>query len=66
MAKKIAKVKKKENMPIQDEVREKLLLEEIRMMAKEKGLSPAIMEEIFALFINYSRLIMKMEIERDG
>lgn len=62
VAKQIARIKKAEQLPILDQEREAQLLEEIRAAAKQLGLSPAVMEELFSLLLSYTRLEMKLEL----
>ncbi len=66
VAKEIAKVKKAEELPVYDPVREKLQIQMlIRGWRKTTDLSPAVIEEIFEIFVEYSRLNMKMEMAHD-
>lgn len=64
VAKEIAFVKKEHNLPIDDYVREEKQRGILRDLAEKHDLSPAVIEEIFALFVDYSKLNMKMEIVR--
>ncbi len=59
IAREIARVKKKERLPILDSKREDAIKAEIRMLAKEQGLSPTVMEEIFTIVMDYTRLEME-------
>jgi chorismate mutase len=61
VAKEIAKVKKEHDLPVNDPLREEQQLELLRDLAKRHDLSPAVIEEIFTLFVTYSKLNMKME-----
>ncbi len=61
VAKEIAKVKKKHDLPVNDPLREEQQLELLRELSKKHDLSPAVIEEIFSLFVAYSKLNMKME-----
>jgi chorismate mutase len=61
VAKEIAKVKKEHDLPVHDPLREEQQLQLLRDLAKKHDLSPAVMEEIFSLFVAYSKLNMKME-----
>ena len=61
IAKEIAKIKKERIFP-HDPVREQEQLQVLRDLAKLHGLSPAVIEEIFTLFVDYSKINMKMEI----
>ena len=62
IAKEIAKIKKERNLPVHDPAREQEQLQVLRDLAKLHGLSPAVIEEIFTLFVDYSKINMKMEI----
>ena len=64
VTKEIAIVKKEHNLPLDDLVREEKQRELLRNLAKKHNLSPAVIEEIFALFVDYSKLNMKMEMVR--
>lgn len=61
VAKEIAKVKKQNKLPVHDQDREEKQLLLLREMARKQGLSPAVIEEIFELFVEYSKLNMKLE-----
>jgi len=60
VARKIAEIKKQEGLPVFDPKREQEQLNQLREIAKAHGVSPAVIEEIFALFVNYSKLEMKI------
>lgn len=62
----IAIEKKKQKLPVLDEKREARQLESIRTLAQKHGLSPQIMEEIFDLFVEYSRMEMKLEMNKEA
>ena len=64
VTKEIALVKKEHNLPLDDHVREEKQREILRDLAKKHDLSPAVIEEIFALFVDYSKINMKMEMGR--
>jgi chorismate mutase len=64
VAKEIAKIKKERNLPVHDPAREQEQLQALRDLAKQHGLSPAVIEEIFTLFVDYSKINMKMEIQQ--
>ncbi len=66
LAKEIARIKKREKLPILDEARERRQYEALRKLATERGLSPMIIEEMFRLFIEYSRLEMAIAMEEAG
>jgi chorismate mutase len=65
VTKEIAKVKKQQNLPVYDPVREEEQRELLRTLAEQHDLSPVVIEEIFALFVDYSKLNMKMEMRCD-
>ena len=60
VAKQIAKVKRDESLPVDDWEREKIQKEMLRELAKKHNLSPAVIEEMFTLFVDYSKLEMKL------
>jgi chorismate mutase len=60
----VAKEKKKHALPIHDEKREQEQYEVLRKLALEQNLSPHIVEEMFKIFIEYSKVKMKIEMER--
>lgn len=57
LAIKIGKVKKEHGLPICDHKREALQLETVRTLAEEQGLNPNVIEEIFTLFIDYTKVM---------
>ncbi len=61
VTKEIARVKKEQKLPVHDPLREEQQLSMLREAALKHGLSPNVMEEIFNLFVDYSKLRMKME-----
>jgi chorismate mutase len=61
VTKEIAKVKKQQNLPVFDPDREEQQRQQLRELARRHDLSPVVIEEIFALFVDYSKLNMKME-----
>jgi chorismate mutase len=61
VTKEIAKVKKQQNLPVFDPDREEQQRQQLRELAHRHDLSPIVIEEIFALFVDYSKLNMKME-----
>ena len=63
VTKQIAKVKKENQLPVHDPIREEKQRTHLREMAIKHGLSPAVVEEIFKLFVDYSKLDMKMEMD---
>lgn len=60
VTKEIAKVKRNQTLPVDDWEREKLQKQMLRELAKQHNLSPAIIEEMFTMFVNYSKMEMKM------
>ncbi|MBS0651250.1 MAG: chorismate mutase [Verrucomicrobia bacterium] len=60
VTKEIAKVKRQKTLPVDDWEREKLQKQMLRELAKQNNLSPAIIEEMFTVFVNYSKMEMKM------
>lgn len=63
VAKEIAKIKKERHLPLHDSSREEEQLQALRDLAKQHDISPAVIEEIFTLFLDYSKLNMKMEMD---
>ncbi|MBS0625902.1 MAG: chorismate mutase [Verrucomicrobia bacterium] len=59
VAREIARIKKDRKLPILDAEREALIHEEIRRLAKEQNLSAPIVEEIFQLLLEYTRIEME-------
>ena len=55
IARGIAEVKKKNNLPIYDPEREKKLLQKIAQLSKEKSLDENTIEKIYKLLIEYTR-----------
>lgn len=60
VAKLIAVYKKNEKLPILDPVREERIKESVKKLAKEHSLSPTIIEEIFTILMDYTRLEMEL------
>ncbi len=60
IAKEIARIKKRENLPILDSQREDKIKEKVRELAKKQGISPSIMEEIIQIILEYSRIEMEI------
>lgn len=58
IARRIAKIKKENGLPILDEGREEEVCAAVRKMAKEKGLSAHVLEEIMKVLLDYTRLEM--------
>jgi chorismate mutase len=68
ITKQIAKVKKEQKLPVDDFSREEKQYKMLRELSQKHGLSPAVIEEIFNLLVDYSKLTMKMEmghVEKD-
>jgi len=61
VAKEIARVKKEHKLPVYDPKREEKQLLALQEEARKQNLSPAVIEEIFQLFVEYSKLNMKLE-----
>ncbi len=57
----IAKVKKETGLPVDDLQREEEQRGLLRKLAQDQDISPAIVEEMFEIFVDYSKLRMKME-----
>jgi chorismate mutase len=62
----VAKVKKEQNLPVDDPVREEEQRALLRTLAKKHGLSPAVIDDIFTLFIDYAKINMKMEMGNES
>jgi chorismate mutase len=63
VTKQIARAKQEQKLPVYDPVREEKQLQMLRELSQKHALSPAVMEEIFNLFVEYSKLNMKMEMD---
>lgn len=61
----IARIKKAQNLPVHDPVREEIQHKMLRVLAQKYGISPVIVEEIFDLLVDYSKLNMKLEMLED-
>ncbi len=61
VARRIARLKKERAIPLLDSAREELQQQKIKEWAMEEGLDPRIIQEIFTLFIEYSRKEMREE-----
>lgn len=55
IAKEIAKIKSELNLPVHAPEREKIQMENLREFAKKNSLCPDVIEEMFTLFVNYTR-----------
>ncbi len=65
VTKQIARVKKEEQLPVDDFGREERQLKMLRAWAQKQGLNPTVVEEIFTLFVDYSKQNMKVEMGHD-
>jgi chorismate mutase len=61
LTKQVAQVKKRESLPVDDFKREEDQKELLRHLAKKYQLDPDIIEELFDLFIKYSKVQMQKE-----
>jgi chorismate mutase len=61
ITKEIAKVKEASKLPCDDPIRDAQQLMTLHELALKHGLSPSVMEEIFNLFVDYSKMVMKKE-----
>lgn len=59
VARKIARIKKQEQLPILDGSREEAIKAKVRDLAKAEGISPHVMEEVLQLILDYSRIEME-------
>jgi chorismate mutase len=57
----IARLKKQHHLPVCDPAREEEQRKLLRELARHHDLNPLIIEEIFTLFVDYSKFNMKME-----
>lgn len=57
----IAKVKKEQGLPVFDPAREAEQRTRLHELAKKQGLSPSVIEEMFNLFVDYSKTQMNVE-----
>ena len=60
-AREIARVKKQENLSILDTGREREIKDKMRQLARKNRISPAFIEDLFDLLLDYSRLEMEIE-----
>ena len=58
IAKQIAQLKKENRLPILDSERESAIKEKIRSLAKKHQLSSSMLEEIFQIVLDYTRIEM--------
>jgi len=61
----VAQEKKKNMLPVHDQEREHEQYETLKILAAELNLSPSIVEDMFKIFIEYSKVKMKIEIEEN-
>ena len=59
IAREIARIKKRERLPIFDSGREDAIKERVRLLAKEQKISASVMEEIIQIVLDYTRLEME-------
>jgi chorismate mutase len=57
----IARLKKEQKLPVNDPVREAKQRSTLRAVAEKHGLNSTVVEEMFHLFVEYSKLVMKRE-----
>lgn len=62
IARQIARVKKKEDLPTLDLDRERTIKDEVRRLARANRLSVPIVEDLFEMLLDYTR--MEMDLER--
>jgi len=61
VAREIARIKKRDKLPILDPGRERTIKDEVRQLARANRISVAVVEEMFDLLLEYTRLEMEME-----
>lgn len=59
IAREIARIKKREQLPILDSSREDAIKIKVRGLAKEQKISASVMEEIIQIVLDYTRLEME-------
>lgn len=59
IAREIARLKRAADLPLLDAGREESILIEMRSLAKEHKLSPPVVEELFQMVLDYTRLEME-------
>lgn len=62
VARQIARIKKKEKLPILDTEREEGIKEEMRQLARQNALSATVIADMFDLLLGYTRLEMEIEV----
>ena len=60
VCKEIARLKKIQGLPLLDPERESAVIGSVREWARGHSLNPAIVEEIFAILLDYTRLEMEL------
>lgn len=66
LSKKVAQAKKENNLPIYDPIREKKQMAHILEMAAQLGLSTFVVEEVFRMIVEYSKIVMQLETSDDA
>jgi chorismate mutase len=61
IARQIARIKKQKNLSILDSNREDEIKTKVKKLAIEYGISPMIIEEIFQLLLDYSKMEMESQ-----
>ena len=61
----VAEYKKRNNIPIKDEDREKLIFNKLRQLAIEKQVNPLLIHEIYKMIIDESCIIQKRYLEAE-
>lgn len=62
LSRKVAAIKKEQRLPVLDEARERLILEEMAALARQHNISSLIVQEIFQIILETSRLEMELVI----
>ncbi len=55
IAQEIAKIKSELNLPVHAPERERVQMENLRVFAEKNGLCPQVIEEMFTVFVNYTK-----------
>ncbi len=61
VARQIARVKKEESLPTLDAERERAIKDEVRRLARANRLSVPVVEDLFEMLLDYTRLEMDLE-----
>ena len=61
LSREVAKIKKRESLPILDSEREKAIHQEMRELARQHQLSSLVVEEIFQIILETSRFEMELQ-----